>query len=184
VADGNLGVSALYEYCKDVLQETLLVDAVYCRQAHNHPDQVLELNDELSALRPAREMREASLALGKRFFQLLSRLDAVELPVKPGHRVHLCLAFGCVATALGFDADRTVGAFLHQTVLMALSTAQRLLPLGQVESSMLAWDLKPEIEAAVQRSGALNPGSVTSFSHLPELAGMRHSFLSTRLFIS
>jgi urease accessory protein len=184
-----VGVDDLYSYLRSLLAESLMVEAVYCRTAHgcagcNH--RLAGLNAQLSAWRPARESRDASLALGKRFLKLVASLDPspqIERAAALGE-IHFSIAFGFACGAMRFPDDETVAAFLHQNIAASLSAAQRLLPLGQVQSSRIAWDLKTVIEGAVNRSAALGVESVPAFSHLPELASMRHPSLGTRLFIS
>jgi urease accessory protein len=193
--------ASLELYLEDSLSESLLFDAVLCREAHtralrdapgvltgvlNDDDPIFDLNQSASALRVARESRDASLTLGRRFAALaaalhpgpaLSRLAG--LP-----ELHHSVAFGYTLGTLAIDPELTVSAFLHQTVLNIISAAQRLLPLGQIQASRIAWDLKPAILDAVNQSRSLSFSTVCSFAHLPDLASMRHSCLPTRLFIS
>jgi len=185
-----VGVDDLFSYLEDLLAESLLLEAVYCRTAHGFAASghgaLRDLNTRLSTLRFARESRDASLALGKRFLRLVACLEpSPHLQRAAGFgEIHFSIAFGYACGVLTFKADETVAAFLHQNVAASISAAQRLLSLGQMQSSRIAWDLKPAIGEAVNRSAALDIESVAAFSHLPELASMRHPILSTRLFIS
>ncbi len=69
--------------------------------------------------------------------------------------IHFCIAFGYVCGVLGFAEDLTVGTFLHQNVAALLSAAQRLLALGQTQSSGIAWELKPFLAEAVSAGSGL-----------------------------
>jgi urease accessory protein len=185
IEDGFIDANGLFSYIENLLQESLLLEAVYCRTAHS-THRLDKLNASLSALRLPRESREASLALGKRFLKLAASLEPspqLRQAAALGE-IHFSIAFGYACGVLSFDAEEAVAAFLHQNVVAALSAAQRLLPLGQMQSSQIAWDLKPSIADAVIRSAHLTVDTVSAFSHLPELASMRHPFLPTRLFIS
>jgi urease accessory protein len=184
-----LTVDVLVPYLESLLEESLLLEAVYCRTAHcfvNSNGSLKELNDSLSALRLARESREASVSLGRRFLKLVAVLDPSLKIREAGDlaELHFSIAFGYACGVLAFDADDTVCAFLHQNIVSLLSAAQRLLALGQMQSSRISWELKPLLAEAVRRSAGLDIHSVSSFSHLPELSSMRHPNLSTRLFIS
>jgi urease accessory protein len=186
--------ASIERYLEDSLSEWILVDAVFCREAHSRALQggvnlgnpIRDLNAQSSALRLARESREASLTLGRRFAALAAALH-------PGpalsalaslDELHHSVAFGYTLGILSIDPDVTVSAFLHQCVLNTISAAQRLLPLGQIQASRIAWDLKPAILEAVNLTRGLTPATVCSFAHLPEMASMRHPCLPTRLFIS
>jgi urease accessory protein len=181
--------ASLTWYLEDCLSESLLVDAVFCREARARAledAQVGDLNQQSSALKLARESREASLTMGHRFAALaaalhpspaLRRLASLE-------ELHHSVAFGYTLGILAIDPDLTVSAFLHQCVLNTISAAQRLLPLGQIQATRIAWDLNPAILEAVKRTTTMSPSTVGSFAHLPEMASMRHACLPTRLFIS
>jgi urease accessory protein len=176
-------------YLEDSLSEWLLVDAVFCREAHARALEgapVCDLNQQTSALRLARESREASLTMGRRFASLAAALHPS--PALSGlaslEELHHSVAFGYTLGTLAVDPDLAVSAFIHQCVLNTISAAQRLLPLGQIEANRIAWDLKPAILEAVERTRNMSFWTVCSFAHLPEMASMRHSCLPTRLFIS
>jgi urease accessory protein len=181
--------SSLRWYLEDCLSESLLLDAVFCREAHTRALQgasVFDLNRQIGALRLARESREASLTLGRRFAALAAALHPVPAlsALASLEEMHHSVAFGYTFGILAIDPDLTVGAFLHQSVLNIVSAAQRLLPLGQIQANRIAWDLKPAMLEAVERTRTVSPSMVCSFAHLPEMASMRHPCLPTRLFIS
>jgi urease accessory protein len=181
--------TSLAWYLEDALSESLLVDAVFCREAHNRAVQsasVLDLNHQASALRTAREARDASLALGRRLASLAAALHRCPALASLAslEELHHSVAFGYICGVLGIGSDLTVSAFLHQCLLNTISAAQRLLPLGQTQASRIVWDLKPAILRAVEETRGQTVSTVCSFAHLPELASMRHSCLPTRLFIS
>ena len=104
-----------------------------------------------------------------------ARLDAAD-----GHHV---TAFGLVAGLAGIDAHDAVLAWLHQSITALVSAAQRLAPLGQTRASRILWGLKP-LMRDVGQVPDLPSCEVACFAPLPEIAAMRHSKLSTRLFIS
>lgn len=181
--------ASLGAWIEDCLSESLLLDAVFCREAHARALQgasVFALNGQISALRLAREAREASLTMGRRFAALAAALHpGPALSSLAGvDELHHSVAFGYVLGVLAIDGDLAVSAFLHQCVMNIISAAQRLLPLGQMQANRLAWDLKPAILKAVKQSRTCSPSTVCSFAHLPEMASMRHCCLPTRLFIS
>ncbi len=181
--------TSLAWYLEDSLSESLLVDAVFCREAHTRAVQgapVFDLNRQTSARRMARESREASLTMGRRLAALAAALHPS--PALAGlaslEELHHSVAFGYTFGVLAIDPDVTVSAFLHQCVLNTISAAQRLLPLGQVGANRIAWDLKPAILRAVEQTRGISYEDVCSFAALPETASMRHCCLPTRLFIS
>ena len=202
VEDGALTVENLEPFLTDHLVEAGAQEAAFCRAAHRlsstaefsgHDFQVeswLELNRRLSARKPARESRAASATLGRRLLQLARGLHditplvgASDAARRAACDVHHCAAFGLVGGALGLGADVTVEAYLHQTLNGLVSACQRLMPLGQTRAQQMLWNLKPAIVAAA-RSDAEDCDEVNCFAPMLDLGSMRHTTLTTRLFIS
>jgi urease accessory protein len=130
-------------------------------------------------MRPARETRDASLKLGRRFLRLAANLmDMTDT------ESHFCIAFGLVGRTLALDADLVCAAYLHQMLFGQLSVCQRLLPLGQTQATALLWRLKPRILQAVEASKSVGVEDLWSCQPALEIASMRHPHLATRLFIS
>ncbi len=141
-------------------------------------ERVRGLNDELSARKLARESREASLKLGRRFAELVNAVSGLEIATD----VHYPIAFGAACAALSIPQDAAVLAYLQQSITGLVSAGQRLMPLGQIAAAKMLWNLKPAMMLVSQR--ALSPERISCFTPLPELASMRHSSIETRLFIS
>jgi urease accessory protein len=214
VATEALTVQDLPEFLRGYLEEAGLMEAVFCREAFHlaiagdetfSPTRWRDLNDLLSALKPARESRSGSAALGRNFlyavlalgdFPVLQRAlqstrDAssqapMQAPSRqsPKTMIHHSTAFGLSAGALGFAEDRTVLAYLHQSAASLVSACQRVLPLGQSQATRILWELKPSIIDMAARSAALSLDSAFSFMPLLDWGAMEHPVLATRLFIS
>jgi urease accessory protein len=202
VEDGALTVENLEPFLSDHLCETGAQEAAFCRAAHHlsaqaepvgHHFQVepwLDLNRRLSARRPARESRAAGSTLGRRLLHLACLLEgnpllsvASDAARRAACEVHHCAAFGLVGGALGLDEVLTAEAYLHQTVTGLVSACQRLLPLGQTRAQQILWNLKPTIvSVSCSETGAYD--EVNTFAPLLDMGSMRHTTLTTRLFIS
>jgi urease accessory protein len=165
-------------FLRHYLQETGLLEAVFVRRAWGLRAW-RELSHELSAWKPARESRDASLKLGRRFAELVNGMmntPAIELGL------HYSVAFGAAGAVLGMPEKAVVLAYLQQSVAGLVSACQRLMPLGQTAASRMIWNLRPAILRAA--SDAITLEEVSCFSPLPDLSSMRHGSLGTRLFIS
>lgn len=188
VEDGLLPGGDLESFFADYLQENGALEAGFCRAAHQLaqlPGELFanawrDLNQRLSARKAPRESRDASLALGRRFLALASHL----LPSRPAvcdMESHHATAFGLVAALAGIGEGSAVLAWLHQSITVWVSAAQRLAPLGQTRASGLLWSLKPLLAEIARNSTCVD---ADCFIPIPEIASMRHAKLSTRLFIS
>lgn len=196
VSEGLLGTKDLPEFLTGFLEEAGMVEAVFCREAFRMreefcADRWVELNDRLSALKPARESRAGSASLGRNFLTAVATLGDFAVPSKAlaaskeaGSLLHHSPAFGLASGVLGFDEDRGVLAFLHLTMASLVSACQRLLPLGQSAATRILWNLKPVIVETAKRSAACALDDACCFMPLLDWAAMEHPALRTRLFIS
>ena len=175
--EGALAPENVESFLRVYLREAGTLEAVYIRRAWKGGN-CLALSEELSARKPARESREASLKLGRRFTELVNGMAG---DVLPAANLHYCIAFGAAGAALGIPLDPVVLAYLNQSVAGLVSACQRLMPLGQAAAGRILWDLKPELAGACSASYA---EEASCFSPYLELASMRHGSLETRLFIS
>ncbi len=184
VAEAELTEADLAHYFAEWLQGTGRVEAAFCMQAHGMDDDAAwqALNARLSAWKPARESREASLRLGKRFLALAASL--MERPLGASGEAHLATAFGCAAAALQLPSKLAAAALLHQALSGAISACQRLLPLGQTAAMRLLWSLKPGMLEAVEAAAITPMEELANLQPMLEIASMRHPHLATRLFIS
>jgi urease accessory protein len=197
VSNGVLQVADLPRFLDGCLEETGLVEAVFCREAYNLANRSapnfstqrwIELNEWLSARKPARESCAGSAALGRNFLQAAIALGDFQLlrealGIRPT-MIHHCAAFGLVSGVLGIEEDRAVLAFLHQWIASLVSACQRLLPLGQTEATRVLWNLKLAMIQTARRSAACSIDDACCFTPLLDCGAMEHPALSTRLFIS
>ena len=188
------------------LEETGTLEAAFCRagfrlaadaQAEFPAAKWRAMNALLSARMPAREIRAASGSLGHNFLQavlayshsptLLAAIAAAK--AIPAEMIHHAPAFGLAAGMLRVEESAAVEAYLHQLLANLISACQRLMPLGQTAAGRVLWNLKPAILAAAERSAryaasAASFADAPSFTPLLDWAGMEHTALSTRLFVS
>ena len=205
VSRGLLKVSNLEVFLRGYLEESGTAEAVFCREAFRLASNGAEsfsgerwrcLNLTLSAMKPARETRSGSAALGRNFLMAVSALgdfpvvrSAVEDAIQESNQNHPHViehspAFGLVGGALGFGEENVVVAYLHQSIASLVSACQRLLPLGQTDATRILWNLKPAMINTAKHSLASRFDDVCCFNPLIDWGAMEHPALGTRLFIS
>jgi urease accessory protein len=172
--EGVLKPGDVETFLNAYLEEASALEAVFVRRAFVCRN-LTALSEELSARKLARESREASLKLGRRFAELVNGMAECSL-LEPN--LHYCIAFGAAGAGLGIPADAVALAYLNQSITGLVSSCQRLMPLGQAAASRILWHLKPAIVRASLSE------EVSCFSPYLELASMRHGSIETRLFIS
>jgi urease accessory protein len=195
-----LQADGLSGFLREFLLEAGLVEAVFCRQSFRlaapqqgafSPDRWLELNDMLSARKPARESRNGSASLGQNFLNAVAAVgnfpllrEALRASKDSAGLIHHSTAFGLASGALALDEDRAVLSFLHQSATSLIGACQRLMPLGQTVATCILWNLKPAMIETAERSAACALDDACSFVPLLDWGAMEHPALSTRLFVS
>jgi urease accessory protein len=197
---GLLTADSLEHFLRGYLEEAGVLEAIYCRAGHRcvansppllHVKRWLEINDRLTAIRPAREARAASGALGQRLLLLALAMEelpgigeALEAARRKGTLIHHSAAFGLTAGTMGLREAGAALGYLHQSVAGLISACQRLLPLGQSAAARILWNVKPLMSECVRRSELILPEHGFCFLPLLDWAGMEHPALHTRLFMS
>jgi urease accessory protein len=191
VEDGFLDPENLECFLSAYLEESGVMEASYCAASCRPVDlnEWLAWNLELGARKPARESRDASAAMGRRFLQLAAAVSGIPILVSAAEavrerEVHLAPVFGLVCGAIEVDPCTAAASYLHQSVTTLVSCCQRLMALGQTQAQQILWSLKPAIVKAARLGAATAPGLAESFTGLIDVASARHPALSTRLFIS
>lgn len=145
------------------------------------------LDDEMHALRPSSTGRVASRAMGSRLLATWRQIHPDHsLPVERGARLTLPVAFGVVCAASDVESSDALEAFMYTRLSATVSSAMRLMPIGQMEAhAMLADALKnvPSARAGIERLVARGerPGT---FTPRLDLAAMRQQYVGSRLFLS
>ena len=184
----RLTLQNLASYMRGIVSEVGTLEAWFCNVGHALGTQLANAGDitiawhqqnhQLSARKPARESRLASLAMGRRMLGILHLLYKADLGSAPAH---YCLTFGLAGGLIGASATATTLAFLQQMLTGQISAAQRLMSLGQMEAQKLSWRLKASLVSAATVTGANPPPCCAP---LLEVGSMQHPWLSPRLFIS
>jgi urease accessory protein len=185
VAESGLTEVGLHGFFSAWLSGTGRMEAAFCLRASAVMDQQEWelLNTDLSSFKPARESREASLRLGKRFLALAAGLIRQPSLEYRGD-AHLATAFGLAGAALDLEPGLVAAAYLHQAVFGAISVCQRLLPFGQTSAMQLLWRLTADMMQAVETAATAINDELWNSQPMLEIASMRHPPLTTRLFIS
>jgi urease accessory protein len=198
VARELLGVAELPEFLRGYLEEAGFLEVVFCREAwriarcsEGCAEAWVVLNEKLSARKAARESRVGSASLGKNFLTAVAGLgdfvvvrEALRASKDASGLIHHSVAFGLACSAMGIAEDRSVAAYLHQSITSLVSACQRLMPLGQSAATKIQWDLKAAMIEIVTRSGECAVDDACSFMPVLEWGAMKHPGLTTRLFIS
>ena len=151
----------------------------------------VELDGTREAMKPVRELREASRQMGRQTLRVVAALTghpalaaylaAVDAGERPGHHA---VAFGLAAGALGVDAEAAATGYLYSATSLLVGAALRLMRLGQLEGQRVLWRLHPVIARVAAEAAARDSDQLWGWAPGLELAGMAHAELDARLFRS
>ena len=157
------------------------------RVAYQALNAITQLNDHLSALRDSDETRQQSWTMGRALVRMATQLHP---DLKPwfkavGTPCNFAVAFALVAAQWEIDERAAVLGYLHSWAANLVTSAIKLIPLGQTVGQQLLLELYPALEKAGDRClAAQDLDSLSLSSWGTSLATMQHEALYTRLFRS
>ncbi len=150
-----------------------------------------ELDRILDAMKPARELREASRQMGRQTLRvgaaltgdarLVAHRDAVEGGALPGHHA---VALGMTGGVLGWDGEAAATVLLYATSAGLVGAALRLLRMGQLDGQRVLWALGPVIARLAADAARRDADDLWSFTPGIDIRSMRHAAQEARLFRS
>lgn len=152
-------------------------------------DRIGRLNGWLDAFAHARESREASKKVGRRFLAsaltMLPGAPAGVAVLLDGGGLHQCLAIGAAAALFGIAAEDATFAYAWTYCNGQLSAAARLVPLGQRDVLLAHAALRAAAARAAEEAARCRPGARAMVgTPLADVARMRHERAEARLFVS
>lgn len=154
-------------------------------------EEIVELDRILAALKLARESREGSAKTGVRLLKLakelypdpmLVRFDELVLEAKA--HGHYGVVIGMTGQAAGIGEEELSLAFAYNTAAAIVSSAVRLIPIGQNDGQRLLHQLRPIAEEASHKGAMSSKEHIGSTAIAFEIRRMQHERLYSRLFMS
>jgi len=163
----------------------------YEAAAQDDYHELLSLDEECTALKLPKEMREASHKLGNRLMKVFEPLCKNKMTEK--YLVdsklkyvfgHYCIVFGLYAYALQIEKKDMLTGFYYNTAVGFVTNSVKLIPLGQQDGQELLFSLHPVINQLVEESmqpdrdllGLCCPGF--------DIRSIQHESLYSRLYMS
>lgn len=170
-------------------------DAAYMRLAYEAASAgnmaaLIRLDQECTALKCAREIREASQKLGVRLVKIFRRRYTSEVTTafeaQLGKQVegHYCIVFGLYAWLLGIPLPEAVFAFYYNATVGMVTNGVKLVPLGQLDGQDILFDLQPLLRQLTDSSGTIDPDLIGLCPVAFDIRCMQHERLYSRLYMS
>lgn len=185
-------------YARSMLENSVYYnDAAFLHQAWTLPEgasywaRLLELDQLATALKAPAEIRSASQKLAIRFLKLTTEfkeykatnqyLQAIQTGDCHGH---YAIAFALYARYAGISRVSTLTAFYYNTLNGIVTNFSKIIPLSQIVSQKILYELQPVIEKLVRKQHKLPDTSVGVCCIGQEIQCMQHEKLYTRIYIS
>jgi urease accessory protein len=151
---------------------------------------LIDLDEQLVALRPSASMRRSTRTMGLRLLTTWQDLYPDPSVARMLALVHqgaigptLPVAFAGACVAVHVDSRRAIESYAYTRLAATISAAMRLMPIGQAAAHHALARILDRVPAvvddAIRRDGAL-----TSFTPGMDIAAMTQQYLHSRLFRS
>lgn len=152
---------------------------------------LLQLDEECTALKIPRELRQASQKLGIRLLKIFNRqqpfafIQQYEQAMQEGRATgHYCLMYGVYACLLVSSKLDALKAFYYNAAVGMVTNSVKLVPLSQLDGQDILFRLQPllrelaslTLEPDPKWLGCCNPGF--------DIRCMQHERLYSRLYMS
>ncbi len=186
VSKGSVTKDNFQEYLSSMLMSQVgPCDLVFMLNAHAKIENAERLSIICGCHKPVPEFYNASLKMGRRLIQVGFRLTGdSRLKELSGKNIHHAVAFGAVSRAMGISKKNAAYGFLYNWTAGAVSAAIRLMPLGHDAAQEIIYGMGDTIVFVYEENKNKSAGDAWQFTPGSEIAGLEHSKLYTRLFLS
>ena len=153
--------------------------------------QMVDLDARITAMKVARESREASIKIGKQFLRNTAILERNELLNEYAEQIqsgrcagHHAITYGLVASTAKIDLFSSVLGYLHAHVVGQVSAAVRLIPLKPTDGQGIIQNIRPDLIDTARFAEGATIDDLSNFTPGLDIRSMQHERLYSRLFIS
>ena len=166
-------------------------DAIAGTLAHRYDtmDQIIQLDQYLSAIKQPAEMRKGSVQIGKQFLRNANKIVESKLAMDYHSAIrsgkcsgHHSVAYGVITA--GIELSLVLLSYLHSYVASQVSAAVRLIPLGATDGQQTIRSLQPDLLEISELVKDANIEDLGGFTPALDIRSMQHEQLFHRLFIS
>ena len=171
--------------------DACFVKLAYQATAAGDIQEIIKLDQECSALKSPREIREASQKLGIRLIKIFRRQKAFDIIGdyenainKKEATAHYCIAFGMYAQLLEIPLAEALFAFYYNAAIGMITNSVKLVPLGQLDGQDVLFELQPLIKQLAKETLTIDRDLVGLCNIAFDIRCMQHERLYSRLYMS
>ena len=146
-----------------------------------------ELDEELTAIKPAGALRNSSQSIGKRLLTTYSEIvrdPKFDSLTQSLPNCNAPIAYAAVMNHRGIEGRDAVLAFGYSRLAGIVSASLRLISIGQQQAQCVLWEVLERLPGAVDRIMQNREEPIRSFAPIMDITQMNHRFVYSRLFRS
>lgn len=189
--------ASLFKYLESIvflnLQEFELpyLRFLYEAAQQNELEAICQLDDEIGASKPSKELRQASLSQGQQRLRLISKLRPTPLfdsltELKTKKRIipnHLTV-FAAENVDLQTPLEAALISWAYQALAAPCAASLKLIRIGQEGAQGVLTESLQQIDRIVKNSLTIEREFAGAFLPILDIASQRHEHAYARLFIS
>lgn len=185
------------EFVSEMLSQNIhytdaaFVSLTYDAAKNNDLEQILQLDDNCTAVKLPREIRQASQKLGMRLMKIFEPICGNAISFKYKEAVnkqkavgHYSVVFGIFAQALQILKQEALTGFYYNAAVGMVTNSVKLIPLGQQDGQEILFSLQPLITQLAKSSLSPNVELIGFCCTGFDIRCMQHEQLYSRLYMS
>ena len=185
------------EFVTAMLQYAIhYTDAAFVSLAHRaasvyNLDELINLDDECSAVKLPAETRSAGRKLGMRLLKIFEPMAGSPFLASFKNAVHegstsgnYCVSFGLVAATLKISKEEALTGFYYNAAAGMITNCVKLIPIGQQEGQEMLFSLQPLITSLVKNSLEPDTNMIGYCCSGFDIRCMQHEALYSRVYMS
>jgi urease accessory protein len=169
-------------------------DAAFLSLAYSAAEDMVQitlLDNECTAVKIPKEMRQASHKLAVRLLKIFQPLHTAAYlndyaaAIKSNTILgHYCIAFALCAKAMGIEKKEALTGFYYNAAVGLVTNAVKLIPLSQQSGQAILFKAHALIETLAEKSMTPNPALTGLCCAGFDIKSMQHERLYSRLYMS
>lgn len=174
-----------------VYTDAAFVSLAYDAAIKNNMEEIKRLDEECTAVKLPKEIRQASQKLGIRLLKIFGVVtedpfidqlkNEIQMETMPGN---YSVLFGVFAYTFQINKTEALTGFYYNAAAGMVTNSVKLIPLGQQDGQEILFSLQPFIETLVKKSLHPDPEMIGLCSPGFDIRCMQHEGLYSRLYMS
>ncbi|MEN5233163.1 urease accessory protein UreF [Sphingobacterium faecium] len=171
--------------------DAALMRLAYDATRNDDIDLLRSLDEECTALKSPKEIREASKKLGVRLYKIFSRYQEQPILISWGELIkqkrvdsHYCLVYGMLAALLDIPIREALHGYYYNAAITMVTNAVKLVPLGQLDGQDILFYLHDDLMTLCDETLEVDRDLIGLCNVGFDIRCMQHERLYTRVYIS